>query len=74
MSAQAERNDATALAEHESEERYRVRLWRREQFREMGFNARQAGALSRGDADLHEAARLQEMGCPAEIAFDILSD
>ncbi len=55
----------------ESEEQI-VRVWRREQFGQLGFDPADAGLLADSSADLGEARRLRRIGCPLELAFRIL--
>jgi hypothetical protein len=50
----------------------RVRRWRRAQLMALGFNARDASALTKATVDLGEARRLVEAGCPPEVARRIL--
>jgi hypothetical protein len=38
----------------------------------LGFNARDASALTKATVDLGEARRLVEAGCPPEVARRIL--
>jgi hypothetical protein len=50
-----------------------VRLWRREQFGQLGFDPVDARLLADSPADLGEARRLRRAGCPLELAFRILA-
>jgi hypothetical protein len=49
-----------------------VRLWRQEQFGQLGFDPADARLLAESPADLGEARRLRRAGCPLELAFRIL--
>lgn len=55
-----------------------VLMWRAEKLCDAGFTDAQAAHLALADIDLHdtlrEAARLFELGCPPEYAFDILAN
>ena len=55
----------------ESED-HAVRLWRREQFGQLGFDSVDARLLADSPADLGEARRLRRAGCPLDLAFQIL--
>jgi hypothetical protein len=55
----------------ESED-HAVRLWRREQFGQLGFDPSDARLLADSPADLGEARQLRRAGCPLELAFRIL--
>jgi hypothetical protein len=50
-----------------------VRLWRREQFSQLGFEPIDARLLADSPADLGEARRLRRSGCPLDLAFRILA-
>jgi hypothetical protein len=50
-----------------------VLLWRQEQFQELGFDVLNAEILAESSADLGEARRLREAGCPLDLAFRILA-
>jgi hypothetical protein len=54
------------------DERLRVRLWRRNQFLELGFSLSDAAALAKSSADVHEARKLVSAGCAHAIAFRIV--
>jgi hypothetical protein len=49
-----------------------VRLWRREQFDQLGFDPVDARLLADSPADLGEARRLRRTGCPLDLALRIL--
>jgi len=49
-----------------------VLLWRREQFGRLGFDTFDARLLAESPADLGDARRLCEAGCPLDLAFRIL--
>jgi hypothetical protein len=55
----------------ESED-HAVRLWRREQFSQLGFEPVDARLLADSPADLGEARRICRSGCPLDLAFRIL--
>jgi hypothetical protein len=55
----------------ESED-HAVRLWRREQFDQLGFDPVDARLLAASPADLGEARRLHRAGCPLDLALQIL--
>jgi hypothetical protein len=58
------------IAETEAE---RVLRWRAQELVRAGFDAETAEELaSRNDVDLHRAVELVELGCPAELAAQIL--
>jgi hypothetical protein len=46
--------------------------WRAEQFRQLGFDEAEAGALAASTADLGQARYLLESGCPRHLALAIL--
>jgi hypothetical protein len=50
----------------------RVRRWRLEQFRSLGFEPAEALVLAVSAADLHEARALVAAGCTLPLAFKIL--
>lgn len=54
------------------DERLRIRLWRREQFAELGFPLSDAAALAKSAADIHEARKLVSAGCTHATAFRIV--
>lgn len=54
------------------DERLRIRLWRREQFAELGFPLSDAAALAKSAADIHEARKLVSAGCSHATAFRII--
>jgi hypothetical protein len=54
------------------DERLRVRRWRREQFRELGFAFAEANSLATSTADLNEARKLVQAGCPRDTVFRII--
>jgi hypothetical protein len=54
------------------DERLRIRLWRREQFADLGFSVSDAAALAKSAADIHEARKLVSAGCTHATAFRIV--
>ena len=56
----------------ESEERELVLHWRCEQFGRLGFDPVDARFLAESPADLGQARRLRNGGCPIDLAFRIL--
>ena len=54
------------------EGRDEVVLWRKEQFRELGFTRPQAAELALSEADLGQARYLSRTGCAPELALRIL--
>jgi hypothetical protein len=54
------------------DERLRIRLWRREQFADLGFSLSDAAALAKSAADIHEARKLVSAGCTHATAFRIV--
>jgi hypothetical protein len=54
------------------DERLRIRLWRREQFADLGFPLSDAAALAKSAADIHEARKLVSAGCTHATAFRIV--
>jgi hypothetical protein len=54
------------------DERLRIRLWRREQFADLGFPLSDAAALAKSAADIHEARKLVSAGCAHATAFRIV--
>jgi hypothetical protein len=50
----------------------KVRRWREEQFRSLGFGAALATELAFSKADLGQARYLRGSGCEPELAFRIL--
>jgi hypothetical protein len=51
----------------------RVESWRAEELIRAGYNPSDAIALAaRHDIDLHHAVELLDMGCPIDVALDIL--
>jgi hypothetical protein len=57
---------------HTRDERLRIRLWRREQFADLGFSLSDAAALAKSAADIHEARKLVSAGCTHATAFRIV--
>jgi hypothetical protein len=58
------------VAETEQE---RVEHWRTEELIRAGYTQTDAVALAaRHDIDLHKAVQLMKLGCPYELAIDIL--
>jgi hypothetical protein len=72
MQAAQTKTAAPELARRVRDERLRVRLWRREQFAELGFPLSDAAALARSAADLHEARKLIASGCAHSTAVRIM--
>jgi hypothetical protein len=64
--------EPTRSARRIRDERLVIRLWRREQFIELGFSLSDAAALAKSSADTHLARRLVAAGCKHEIAFRII--
>lgn len=63
---------ATELHPRESEHE-RVERWRADMLERAGYSAAQASELAgRADVDLHQAIKLLESGCSAEVAIQIL--
>jgi hypothetical protein len=60
------------IARRTQDERLRIRLWRREQFAELGFPLSDAAALAKSAADIHEARKLVSAGCAHATAFRIV--
>jgi len=51
----------------------RVEHWRAEELIRAGYTSTDAVALAaRHDIDLHEAVQLMQLGCPYELAIEIL--
>jgi hypothetical protein len=57
-----------SLVDEESD----VFRWRAEQFRQLGFEERQARELAASTADLGQARYLLGTGCPPRLALEIL--
>ena len=55
-----------------SDEEYRIRSWRMEQFRSLGLEFVASALLAESDADLALARRLVARGCSPELAARIL--
>lgn len=55
-----------------SDEEHRIRSWRMQQFGALGFDLVGAALLAESDADLALARRLVVLGCPTELAAEIL--
>jgi hypothetical protein len=72
MQAEKTKTAAPELARRVRDERLRVRLWRREQFVELGFTLSEAAALARSAADLHVARKLIACGCAHSTAVRIM--
>jgi hypothetical protein len=50
-----------------------IEAWRAEALERAGYGAREAATIAaRNDIDLHVATDLLAMGCPAELALQIL--
>jgi hypothetical protein len=50
-----------------------IEAWRAEALERAGYGAREAATIAaRHDVDLHVATDLLAMGCPAELALQIL--
>jgi hypothetical protein len=50
-----------------------IEAWRAEALERAGYGAREAATIAaRQDIDLHVATDLLAMGCPAELALQIL--
>jgi hypothetical protein len=50
-----------------------IEAWRAEALERAGYGAREAATIAaRHDIDLHVATDLLAMGCPAELALQIL--
>jgi hypothetical protein len=50
-----------------------IEAWRAEALERAGYGARDAAKIAgRHDIDLHVATDLLQMGCPAELALQIL--
>lgn len=66
--------DETEHAElHQSDESQRIRVWRLDQFVNLGFDfARAAMMADDSQIDLAQARRLVASGCPLETASRIL--
>lgn len=60
------------MARRMQDERLRIRLWRREQFADLGFPLSDAAALAKSAADIHEARKLVSAGCTHATAFRIV--
>ena len=57
----------------EETEAERVIRWRAQELERAGYDAAAAAELAaRGDVDLHRAIELLELGCPADLAVQIL--
>jgi hypothetical protein len=57
----------------EGTELERVEHWRAEELVRAGYTETDAVALAaRHDIDLHQAVELMKLGCPYELAIDIL--
>ena len=72
MQAEKTKSPSPELARRVRDERLRVRLWRREQFVELGFSLSEAAALAKSAADLHEARKLISCGCAHSTALRIV--
>jgi hypothetical protein len=64
--------EPTQSARRVRDERLLIRLWRREQFVDLGFPLSDAAALAKSSADLGEARRLIAAGCECRLAFRII--
>jgi hypothetical protein len=64
--------EPTQSARRVRDERLLIRLWRREQFVELGFSLSDAAALARSTADLGQARKLVAAGCAHKLAFRII--
>ena len=57
----------------EETEAERVIRWRAQELERAGYDADAAAELAaRNDVDLHRAIELLELGCPADLAVQIL--
>lgn len=45
--------------------------WRRDRFRELGYDGVTAARLALDDVDYHDVERLLSRGCPIELAPDL---
>ena len=51
----------------------RVQAWRAQELERAGYDTEAAAQLAeRNDVDLHRAIELVELGCPADLALQIL--
>ena len=51
----------------------RIELWRAEELERAGYEPRAAATIAaRHDIDLHRATELMRLGCPYELAIEIL--
>jgi hypothetical protein len=64
--------EPTRNARRVRDERLLIRLWRREQFVELGFPISDASALAKSSADTHLARKLVAAGCKHDLAFRII--
>jgi hypothetical protein len=62
----------TRSARRVRDERLLIRLWRREQFMELGFSLSDAATLAKSPADLGEARKLVAAGCSHALAYRIM--
>jgi hypothetical protein len=49
-----------------------VRRWRLDRFLDLQFAGWEAEMLADGEIDWHDAERLLTLGCPLEVAFELL--
>ena len=64
--------DAPVELDELSDEEHRVRSWRLEQFRRLGFGIVPAAMMAESKVDLAQARRLIALGCAHETATRIL--
>ncbi len=70
MSVHAAWNCTAAV---ELNEELRIRCWRLEYLRRLGFTEPDARRLARSRIDLHELERLLRLGCPPRTAARIVA-
>jgi hypothetical protein len=64
---------AAAQIQLEETEAGRVVRWRAQELERAGYDPASAAELAeRNDVDLHRAVELLELGCPVELALQIL--
>jgi hypothetical protein len=54
-------------------EEHAMQMWRRDQFRRLGFDSAISRLLAKSPAELGLARRLNQAGCPVALAFRILA-
>ncbi len=63
----------TAVETLQETEAGRVVRWRAQELERAGYDAGSASELAeRNDVDLHRAIQLLELGCPVDLALQIL--